>query len=534
MDVLRKRLRYIVPFETTDLCYDAACKAINSYKDNPYNLFDGHQSLNGSWVQTSLKTDDTEQDLYDYIINEFSCSEGEYNNPNGLGNFWKYENSSDKNAPILNLKFYREKKTKKGIEHSGPYDIQITEMGLYLFRNRLGFLWYEIAFPETENNKTFTERELITFQNLFKEINRGRFPLLWVDRSLLCISDEYNCNWKLQREELKSGYFPILLGDWVAKRLDFLNVKYLAPRKNEYGNLIKNMYGKEIHRTELVPDKAVLFSYVVFNRVHGWSMDDYDYSVVYHLTNGYKDSYEVDVSAIKQIGIPFSNVCWLATKEGAGYYAWTEENSSNYIFFTQTRYDRIMGDYFLLYIKALFQSYSLLKYSMDIADKLSPDIDDYMDSSDKAITVQEKITSIRTEISLFLAKGTVTSVSHIQHQNDFFEHCLKQLRIDDDIRSVTAGLAALDELQKKSLIANEQEKDQQMKNAENRIQLSLAAVAFLACVSTFTDIMAAKGELGDLISYILLAIYFVIMLFSVGVILPNLFSRRKKKKNKKA
>ena len=37
MDVLRKRLRYIVPFETTDLCYDAACKAINSYKDNPYN-----------------------------------------------------------------------------------------------------------------------------------------------------------------------------------------------------------------------------------------------------------------------------------------------------------------------------------------------------------------------------------------------------------------------------------------------------------------------------------------------------------------
>lgn len=533
MDVLKKRLRYIVPFETPDLSYDAACKAINSYKDNPYNLLGGQQSLNGSWIQTSLKTDDTEQDLYDYIINEFSCSEGEYNNSNGLGNFWKYEYGSDKNEPILNLKFYREKKTPKGIEYSGPYDLQISEMGLYFFRNRLGFLWYEIAFPETENNKTFTENELITFQNLFKEINRGRFPLLWVERNYLSISNEFSCNWRLQQEELKKQYFPILLGDWVAKRLDFLNAKYLAPRKNEYGNLIKNMYGKEISRAEVVPDKAVLFSYVVFKRDNGWSMDDYDYSVVYHLTNGYKNSYEIDVSAIKQIGTPFSNVCWLATKEGAGYYAWTEENSSNFIFFTQTRYDRIMGDYFLLYIKALFQSYSLLKYSMDIAEKLSPNIDDYMDISDNAISVQEKITSIRTEISLFLAKGTVTSVSHIQHQNDFFEHCLKQLRIDDDIRSVTAGLAALDELQKKSLIANEQEKDQQMKNAENRIQLSLAAVAFLACVSTFTDIIAARAELGDIISYILLAIYFVIMLFSVVVILPNLFSRRKKRKNKK-
>lgn len=533
MVVLKKRLRYIVPFEIPDYSYDEACKQINNHTDNPYYFFNTRTAAGWKWVQSSLKTDDTEQDLYDYIINEFACSEGEVNNPNGLGNFWKYECAEKDTASVLELKFYREKKTKKGIEHSGPYDIKITEMGLYIFRNRLGFLWYEIAFVEEgENNHAFSEKELISFQNLFKEINRGRFPLLWVDRSSLGINDEFVCNWKIQQKTLKKEYFPILLGDWISKRLEFLDVKYLAQRKNEYSRLIYNMYGKEIKRAEIVPDKAVLFSYVVFTRDDNWSIDDYDYSVVYHLTNGYKESYEVDASSRRQIETPFSNVCWLATKEGAGYYAWTEEKSSNYIFFTQTRFDRIMGDYFLLYIKALFQSYSLLKYSIDIAEKLSPVIEDYMDTSDNAIAVQEKITSIRTEISLFLAKGTVTSVSHIQHQNDFYEHCLKQLRIDDDIRSVTAGLGALDELQKKSLIANEEEKGKRMKDAENRIQLSLAAVAFLACISTFTDILAAKSELGDLISYILLAIYFVIMLYSIVVIIPNLFARRKRRKKR--
>jgi len=47
---------------------------------------------------------------------------------------------------------------------SGKYDVDITEMGIYLFRNQVGFLWYEITVP----NKMSAE-ELIEVQYFIKE-----------------------------------------------------------------------------------------------------------------------------------------------------------------------------------------------------------------------------------------------------------------------------------------------------------------------------------------------------------------------------
>lgn len=128
---------------------------------------------------------------------------------------------------------------------------------------------------------------------------------------------------------------PFMLGNWIAERLAFLNVKFQAERKNTYAGLLGDCFFPKLEKTEKkkqlsrlynslpknCPDKALLFTYAVFERDSDWKVDDNAIRTTYYLTNGYKESYEMSGNVADMVRKPFSNVLWMATREGCGCYA---------------------------------------------------------------------------------------------------------------------------------------------------------------------------------------------------------------------
>lgn len=117
--------------------------------------------------------------------------------------------------------------------------------------------------------------------------------------------------------------------------------------------------------------------------------------------------------------------------------AWVDEDNKEV--FKSLIPSKVRTDYFALYMKILYQSFSLLLY----AEKIQTNI---LASSEKYIAepLDKKITNLFGEINLFLTKSMATSVSHIHHQSEFYVYIKKQLRIQDDVESLTLGLNALD------------------------------------------------------------------------------------------
>ncbi len=192
----------------------------------------------------------------------------------------------------------------------------------------------------------------------------------------------------------------------------------------------------------------------------------------YRLSSGYDTKYKLLNSIVENCFTPFEHVVWKITKEGCGCAVNTDENDS---FFTRLFVDKVRNDYFILYLLLLYQSYSLLMYAEKIELKMSANPKFYLESKDNT-----KIQLLLAEMSTFTLKSTHTSVSHIQHQNDFYEYGMSMLRIREDSESVSAGAESLGEMQK---LVEEKEKE---KN-ESVINTALALLSVWAFFSAISD-----------------------------------------------
>ena len=243
-----------------------------------------------------------------------------------------------------------------------------------------------------------------------------------------------------------------------------------------------------------VPDKALLFTYGAFGESEEIvTTGSEEETLAYYLTNGYKESYHCSEDVKSQMCKPFSNVIWYATQEGCSYLAWPD--TINSFFFKKILPGKIKADYFTLYIKCLFQSYSLFLYAEKLQDSLSAEPGAYTSSKQSKV-----VTELFGEINLFLTKTMATSVSHIDHQNSFFIYVKKRLYITEDAASVTAGLDSLEnllrEIQHKEetarwqqeaqeeAIRNQEEKERDLQMQRVMYLFSLLAI-FSACADGF-------------------------------------------------
>ena len=499
-DIATKRLRYIVPFEYNPKKerFEEIIKKVDEYIDYPYSFMGNiNKNIEARWKRSSLRH--LNQDVYGYIIDEFVL-EGDIDykdEVNKMGIYWNYD--LFKKDPFV---VYFDKEVP----------IEINDMGLYIFRSGVGFLWYEIKTDHFN-----TSIDLIRFQNIFKQLDRS------YDHHISFKKDKF-----IGLDNIEDNDIPIILGSYFAERLAFLNIKFQAERKNVYSDLLKDIYPsmtiEEINNLlpEYCPDKSILFSYVVYKRDEAWQKNDETLKTAYYTTNGYRESYEMSDIIKDSVANPFSNVYWIASKEGCGYFAWERNDNSD--FFENNQYYKVMDDYFILYLRALFQSFSLMKYSVYTSKILTSNYDDYLTVSDKTEIHYDEISSIGAEINLFIVKSLVTSVSHIQHQNEFYAYVVDRIKVNEDVNSVTAGLNVLNDMQndtlnkKQRLVADEAERRE--KDADNSFQIGLGLVTFLAVISAFADSYSfmeglAKNELSGLtqIFFIILCIICFMILF---------------------
>lgn len=463
-------LRYIVPFyvereDKTNEQYEVLVEQLHGA--NGYEL-----------LGDSAK----EKDLYKYIYDQIGIG----NDTKELGCVYvktqvkdipeKIKNEVEKDSEIkIENKDKEEEKIenkpqpinlKYKISNEKILSIQIDNYKIYLFKTGINFFVYDIKILEECELD-----ELEKFQNAFKELVRSDV-----------IKREYNKedeNGKtVQTEGIYRG------AEAIHKELTSIFA---------IDNIIRYYSEREIKINKVdtkVVDKPILFSYV--------SVLDEDklsavyYKSAYYLSTGFTTKYEYNERRMEKVFRPFDNIIWEISKEGCCGLA-VVENEKHYLY--SDFKTRVKNDYFLLYILVLHQAHVMLDFSNMIARELPADYESYDDGEGK---LYETIKKIKLRLNVFLARNVYTSVSHIQHHNEFYDYAVRRLDIEHDIQSVSAGLGALEKTQqmykeKYEQELKEKEKAQQLEKEKREQELKeknsrniKILIAFMTLINTIS------------------------------------------------
>ncbi len=419
--------KYIVPF---------------SFGSLEYNKL--HEKCD-SWVIEDRNT--LESDIYEYVQQSFIATE----NISGADPARKIACIYKYNGVYLPDNF------KLKYINAGVYRyFYMREVHVALFQTGIGLLWF---VPEI-SGKCEELSELIDFTYNLKELARN---------------EKSNCIFRESIEEVREGddipedkLLPdgkrykkdlhFFVGEWIDNIVKTIRVDITY-----YPSRVRTIKGEK----KVLPDKAVLF--------HCGTVEleeNIDNGIIY-LSRGYKSSYRLNSNLQTEIFQPFENVKCYTSSEGCGYYAIV--NRDDHEFFMDL--NKVRNDYFSLYLLALYQSYTLLRYSELIAKELSAKYDDYNNYSKE---LEENLDEITTGLNVFLAKSVYSSVSHVQQQNEFFNYISGRLLIKENISSVSAGIEALNNIE-----SNLYEEEMQKRN--HFLEGCLTIVSLLAVLSAFND-----------------------------------------------
>lgn len=429
-NILLIKNRYLVPF----MFFPKHGQTFNNLVDEI--------SCSGEWLLRDAQNRDIECDLYSTLLNSFTMNESQ----NNIGCEFLYTGVGSAEKNILTFNYTKFKK---------DFVVTITEMGLFLFRTGVGFIWHEITVPQDASFQ-----ELILFQNEFKELSYERFISL------------NNKQGRYTFEDFENKQKGILLGDWINVQMNNLPWKYqyFAERPNP------------LETSQQIPDKALIYSYGVFEDIAKEDLLKH----LYHMTNGYNEKYKVHLNFEDTIIEPFENAYCYASMSNSGYYVIPEQTNKKFYLHTFSR--RIMADYFLLYVLALYQSYSLLKFTTNIETQLSAESEKYLKDSKEILEILERT---ETEINVFLIKSVYSSVSHIEHQNDYFEYLIRRQKIQENIDGLTIGLESLHKLQevreRKRIEEIESQENQEREKLNDRLNIGLGLISIFALLSAIVD-----------------------------------------------
>lgn len=546
-------LRYIVPF-TYEGDFEEACARVDRHDAD--KIVPGKPSDRG-WIRYTPSMVRGESDLYAYIREEFMFDDlggaaqagshlggGSAAQAGGQrakesaaqagampaqsdkksGAQWVHR-KIDKGTPLAKLLFLPNYKIKFGKGGKNPQiepevweemyrnatRINLNAMGIYLFRNGFGFVWYEL------DPGPISSERLMEMQNYIKELNRStKIRMLKVERKP--VSEGAVVAKKVIRNKNGSSYerevclTPFFMGKMLVDTMRFLGVTFLTERRALYGDMLKTgdrfIEAFPYEKTEYsagtkeraaqdyprFPDKAVLFTYgYMFNPGNPEDVGEEQdrCSLAFYLTKGYMPSYDCSPKIAEKMVRPFRNSIWYASSEGASYLFWGRTEKHD--FYTGGILTKIRNDYFPLFIKALYQSYSLLLFGRKIQEEIPAEHIEKMSDED-----YERIAKRYEEINLFLTKSMATSVSHIDHQSEFYNYLKERLRIAEDAQSISSGLDAVDALQKEERHRKEQirleevsrlekEKEEEEKKRDNAVQRVLEIISYLAIASALID-----------------------------------------------
>lgn len=457
--------RYVVPFY-----YDYeknGFEAIQSYFLKSNEKHDSSLLLpkNGKWKKVGFwenyrdeNNKQSETDLYSYLQAIFKEKETDVENVENLGVSFVY---TTRNRKILELE-YRKK--------DDVIPLKMTELGVLLLRNGIGFVWYEVESSvfQKKNNNHFLNNE----ENLSNDIKQ--YIEIQHDFKELARTNEETFVRKIgyDNENKKTLFDEVFcLGVWIADILsaEELTIRFWAERTTKRENKIVR-----------IPDKALLFQYMFIEP----ASDEMRNDLIFRITNGYDEKYNVPENFDDYLYTPFGNTYFYVSK--AGMSCVVEKDNTNEQFFDTQFKDKMKNDYFLIYLLLLYQSYSCAHYSRLLTNL--PADESTFNCQNSYI---DKIESLSVQINLFLVKSIFESVSNIHHQNGVYRYGKKELCIEGDIQSLTVGLEALRSITKERKDRDELEKEKakqkEQERKDRKINLALTIFGFLIVISALLD-----------------------------------------------
>lgn len=404
--------RYVVPFYF-------------EYRDNGYDKIRERLKENSKWEQAAFwgSKENSEMDLYSYLPAIFQEDESKRN----LGVTFHY---------IMNGKRF-EMKYQVDVK-SIPFDIK--DLGMLLFRNGIGFIWYEIEFKRIDSTADYLD-----FQNDFKELARTR-------------STKFVRKVGYDKERREDILEPVCMGEWLVNMLPPIDVQI-----SFWAERTTNVRGNNLN----IPDKALLFQYLCLDEKIEGEMA----TMAFRIANGYDEKYNAPDDIEKQIYRPFKNVCYYISKAGMACIA--TNGGSNKQFFEEQFSVKYKSDYFFIFTLLVYQTYSCAHYAR-LLTKLPADEKEF----NRNIGHVNKLESFTEQINLFLVKSVFESVSNVHHQNGVYTYGKQTLHVEADIKSLTVGLNALE--------------DMEQGKREGKINSAITLFGLLVVISTVLDALSLE------------------------------------------
>ncbi len=419
--------RYVVPFYF-DYEKDGYYRLCKHFANNPSDNGELGLPKDGQWINAgfwenykSVKDNQAEMDVYSYLPKIFLDNDNR-EDVSSLGTSYVYKT----NGKLFELEC-------QTVENHIQFYCR--DLGLLIFRNGIGFIWYEAEF-----NRDISAGEYVKLQHDFKELARTHSDSFLRKTGYDKVKKEVVCE-------------PFCMGNWLAKLMcaEELGIRFWAERETN-----------EVDRKIRIPDKALLFQYAFIDKVTDYPIDDF----IFRIANGYDEKYNAPNNIDDKIYRPFGNINYYFSKSGMSCVV--ANMDSNESFFGSQFREKYTRDYFFIYMLLLYQSYSCAHYSR-LLTKLPADESAF----NKKAEYVEKLESLNEQINLFLVKSVFESVSNVHHQNDVYRYGKKELCIEEDIQSLTVGLEAL--------------KDMERDKRDRKVDSALVIFGFMVVISAWID-----------------------------------------------
>lgn len=566
-------LRYIIPFSYAHngLSYDDAKKKILATKE---------------WTIGKRKdlVPSKEEDLYDHIYDSFIDDESTSLTDTNIGMFF----IPKKATPRKLIYSFFDNGDKK-------YEFSICDVNIFIFKTGIGLYVYEASLPQkacTESGyiQSLNIDQLVLFQNRFKEINTVRGYFGKRENHYCFYPNDYNSQefYTLGRDiAIKLNkifgdvfYYPPRVNDILKykkilkiknekkelkKNNQEINKKKFNKREAFWENITvsdyKNVSKEELDDVFVVPDKALLYSYVVMNTSDNLSNEQDKEKAfahfcqhLYYLTRGYKPSYKVSDNTTderKQMFRRHENDFWDASLEGVGDFVLIYDNlfdslpdqtehtkakQKTSLFFDKVRPLEMRGDYFILYILLLYQHYSVVYFSKKITETIPMQKKVFLNENKDNQIIYNRLRDIKLDVNLFFANGMFESVGQITDMCTIYSFIEGKLQVKKHIESLQQGINDLDALREEIQTKQQAEKDAHL----NKI---LSIIGVLAIISIIVDSVQFFTLIGQYIiplmsllcssvisgNWVALASVIIFIAFIIGscIFLKNKFQKKK-------
>jgi len=289
------------------------------------------------------------------------------------------------------------------------YNVKISDISIYLFESGVGFV--EVEFEHGSDQMD----EFISCNYFLSEIG-----------------DAKNCltvNQKVWHPEKKAA-------EMVTK---CFTMKTLLQKLLEHIPCVTDFYSGE--KWEKIHKKGLIYSYVLIDEKPE-NLDD----LLFNMRQNFKESYKApkkysnlqdDPAVLQQ----FENSYWVSSYNGATNISIQTEDAVTNNFFETNFYSRLHNIYFVLFLAALNQKYTILKlmWEMGELDRLGLDYTVMKEQLVKARAYQAETANLKF-------RDFFKYPSYVQHINDFYDLLYRTSCIEDLYQDLTQDLNNIEEI----------------------------------------------------------------------------------------